>query len=105
MTDSSMRPIPKGRVFSRDKVENSTPIGGVVVIDAIFPPTYTKSSMGISLNEQEKRERVSMLNLWIGALLSKYHACTNEARDLIAKFLNMEEDNPAEPQNKWIMLM
>jgi hypothetical protein len=100
---SLMRTLEEKRVFSKDKVDTS--IGGSVVIDAPFPVTYGKSSLGIGLSDAEKAERASQLNVWMAALLTKFAFCTPEAQAVVEAFLGMEEDNPAEPANKYIMMM
>lgn len=100
-----MRALEEKRVYSKDRLETSASTGGCVVLDAVFPPTYGKSSLGIGLNEAEKLERASKLNAWMAALLSKYAHCTPEAQDLIHSFLGLDEDNPAEPANKTIHAM
>jgi hypothetical protein len=97
--------LEEKRVFSRDRIEASEATGGSVVIDAIFPPTYGKSTLGIGLTEAEKQERAMLLNVWVASLLSRYYQCTQEAQELIRIFFGLDEDNPAEPQNIWIVQM
>ena len=97
-----MRQLEEKRVYSKDRLETSASTGGCVVLDAVFPPTYGKSSLGIGLTEAEKQERTTKLNMWMAALLTKYAHCTPEAQELIHAFLSLDEDNPAEPANKTI---
>ena len=97
-----MRQLEEKRVYSKDRLETSASTGGCVVLDAVFPPTYGKSSLGIGLTEAEKQERTTKLNMWMAALLAKYAHCTPEAQELIHAFLSLDEDNPAEPANKTI---
>jgi hypothetical protein len=96
-----------------------------IILGASFPKTYRRSSMGMSLTENEIKtrfvlvtsvvlsllihisflsSRTAELNFWMGRLLLQYHEFHKEAQELINEFLNLD-DSPAEPQNAFILSM
>lgn len=97
--------LEKQRVISHDRIEYLQNNGEVVVIPSSFPQTFTMSSFGLSLSEQQLINRMMDLNRWVGSLLSKYHLCSERAKDLINEFFELDADNPAEPQNAIILAM
>lgn len=72
--------LEEKRVFSKDRADaNSNIVGGCVVLDAVFPPTYGKSSLGIGLTEAEKLERYALREIprthGIPAVYMHYEPC------------------------------
>jgi hypothetical protein len=66
------------------------------VIAALFPKTYTKSSLGISLTDAELDERTILLNNWLGGLLSTFSAMPDFAQDQVLAFLTLDgQPDPA----------
>jgi hypothetical protein len=51
-----------------------------IIIDAAFPKTFRRSSLGMSLTEQQLQMRVVMLNNWFGALLKMFVTMPNDAQ-------------------------
>lgn len=122
--------LQESHVYSRDAAGEAGKDPRAVVIDAVFPKTYSKSKLGIGLSESELQQRyalyskhsfslylshtliyfrwllsVSVLNAWMGALLTAFPRLGEEAQDRIVSFLSLEEDNPAEPQNRAMQAM
>jgi hypothetical protein len=93
------------KIFSVDRAHHSKSMNGCIVIEAKFPRTHKRSAFGISLTEKEIMQRTAELNHWLGALLAKFPQFTSTVQELIQEFLQLDDDNPAEPQNKVILQM
>lgn len=72
----------------------------LIIIEASFPRTYRRSTFGFQLSERQIQERGAHLNHWLGILLSKFHILPTDAQEYITEFLNIDPNDPAEPQNK-----
>lgn len=64
----------------------------VHVVDSLFPRTYTKSSLGISLTDAELDERTILLNSWLGELVGEFSSLSFPVQKLVQQFLGLEED-------------
>ena len=85
------KPYSTTQIFSafeelRDGIIKADGIG----VTAEFPETYSKSSFGISLTEEQQAERTRLLDFWIKNILSSYQYMNDKERMLIRKFLNLE---------------
>eukprot|EP01033_Poteriospumella_lacustris_P017323 gene17323-12381_t len=60
-----------------------------IVIDAPFPKTFRRSSLGINLSEQQLQMRVVMLNNWMGVLLRAFNSLPADAQQAILSFLGI----------------
>lgn len=78
---------------------------GSIKVSAPFPETYTQSSFGIKLSKEQLVSRCAKLHVWMGALLTSFHAYPKQTQELIQDFMGIEEDDPSEPENKIIMNM
>ena len=55
----------------------------VHVVDSLFPRTYTKSSLGISLTDAELDERTILLNSWLGELVGEFSSLSFPVQKLV----------------------
>jgi hypothetical protein len=55
-----------------------------------FPPTFSKSSFGVSLNEMEIVQRVRGVDNWIRAIAKYYPLLSNRSQLFINHFLNLD---------------
>jgi hypothetical protein len=92
-------------VYSRDTQSEANRDPRAVVVDAPFPKTYPKSKLGIGLTDAQLQLRVTLLNGWMGKLMTLFDQMPEEAQELVVSFFSLEEDNPAEPQNRVIQNM
>lgn len=93
-------------VFCHDSVPAGTKLDEKsIVIEASFPHTHRRSSLGFGLNDTQVVQRSAQLNRWMGALLSKFHLYSPEVQEMIRDFLTIEVDDPSEPQGKIINSM
>jgi hypothetical protein len=92
-------------VFSLDREKQAKDKAGAVLIAAFFPKTYARSSLGLGLGENEIRTRTAELNYWFGRLLLQYSEMGLEAQEMVNEFLELDEENPAEPENVFILQM
>jgi hypothetical protein len=92
-------------VFSLDREKQAKDKVGAVLIAAFFPKTYARSSLGLGLGENEIRTRTAELNYWFGRLLVQYSELSPEAQEMVNEFLELDEENPAEPENVFILQM
>lgn len=76
----------------------------MIVVQASFPRTYTRSSLGLSLGENEIKTRTAELNYWLGNVLIRYNEYSSNVQDIINEFLNLD-DSPAEAENRVILSM
>ena len=68
---------------------------GIIKADGIgvtaeFPESYSKSSFGISLSEEQQAERTRLLDSWVKNIISSYQYMNDKERMLVRKFLNLE---------------
>lgn len=68
---------------------------GIIKADGIgvtaeFPETFSKSSFGISLSEEQQAERTRLLDSWVKSIISSYQYMNDKERMLVRKFLNLE---------------
>lgn len=61
-----------------------------VGVTAEFPESYSKSSFGLSLSEEQQAERTRLLDSWVKNIISSYQYMNDKERMLIRKFLNLE---------------
>lgn len=61
-----------------------------VGVTAEFPETFSKSSFGISLSEEQQADRTRLLDAWVKNVISSYQYMNDKERMLIRKFLNLE---------------
>eukprot|EP01038_Epipyxis_sp_PR26KG_P004348 gene4348-6152_t len=87
-------------VYAKGDKQKPVPNKPIIIIDSMFPKTYARSAMGLGLTETQLATRVVMLNSWFGELLVRFSELPNEAKERVMEFLEMDLDNPAEPQNK-----
>lgn len=66
-----------------------------IVIDAAFPKTFRRSSLGLGLTEQQAAARVVLLNHWLGALLRSFRSLPSDAQALILAFFHLEAPTKA----------
>lgn len=81
------------------------PTNGAVIIEASFPRTFKRSSLGLGLSDSQLRTRTAELNRYMGALMTKYHLYPREAQEVINNFVLLDDDNPAEPHSKLLLSM
>lgn len=68
---------------------------GIIKADGIgvtaeFPETYSKSSFGFGLTEEQQAERTRHLDFWMKNVISSYQYMNDKERTLVRKFLNLE---------------
>ena len=61
----------------------------VIIIDTTFPPTMSKSSLGMKLKESELSQRASLLNNWLGLILTAFPVIPRDGQNLILNFLTI----------------
>eukprot|EP01032_Pedospumella_encystans_P008724 gene8724-10322_t len=82
------------RVYSLDRKSEvdamlaKNPNDPVVLIDARFPRTYQRQSLGLKLNDPQLNQRAVMLNQWFGALMQSFHLLPFAAKDRVINFLS-----------------
>eukprot|EP00981_Chlorochromonas_danica_P004836 scaffold967_cov173-Ochromonas_danica.AAC.47 len=76
-----------------------------IILEASFPKTYKRSSLGVKLTDSQIRKRQAELNRFMGSVLTKYHLYSNDAKELISNFFQLDEDNPAEPFGRLMLSM
>ena len=71
----------------------STPVMAIV-LDCEFPRTYTRSSLGLSLTDQQLAERIALLNHWMGHLMKSFYKFSPTAQTQIIDFLGLTIRDP-----------
>lgn len=59
-------------------------------VTAEFPETFSKSTFGLSLSEEQQADRTRLLDAWVKNIISSYQYMNDKERMLIRKFLNLE---------------
>lgn len=67
----------------------------VVHIESDFPPTFSKSAMGVPLTNSELILRAGGLNTWFREITEKYSIFDEPAQVLVNKFLSLEAHDPS----------
>mmetsp|Transcript_7545 Transcript_7545/g.12680 ORF Transcript_7545/g.12680 Transcript_7545/m.12680 type:complete len:610 (-) Transcript_7545:234-2063(-) len=85
------KPYATTQIFSafeelRDGILKADGIG----VTAEFPETFSKSSFGLSLSEEQQADRTRLLDAWVKNIISSYQYMNDKERMLIRKFLNLE---------------
>mmetsp|Transcript_16901 Transcript_16901/g.25474 ORF Transcript_16901/g.25474 Transcript_16901/m.25474 type:complete len:604 (+) Transcript_16901:106-1917(+) len=85
------RPYTAAHVFSdfvdlKAEIEAAKGVG----VGAPFPTVHVKSSLGMSLTEDQHAERTRMLDAWVKDLISSYQYMNDKERMHVRSFLNLD---------------
>jgi hypothetical protein len=85
------KPYSTTQIFSAfDELREGIIKADGIGVTAEFPESYSKSSFGISLSEEQQAERTRLLDSWVKNIISSYQYMNDKERMLIRKFLNLE---------------
>lgn len=79
--------------------------GTNIPISAKFPPTFSKSSLGISLTSEEVTTRSQMLHLWLGEVLQEFSVMPEKPQQIILGFFRFNNNDASNPENEIIKTM
>mmetsp|Transcript_21616 Transcript_21616/g.31455 ORF Transcript_21616/g.31455 Transcript_21616/m.31455 type:complete len:598 (+) Transcript_21616:97-1890(+) len=85
------RPYTAAHIFSdfyelKTDIESANGVG----VGAPFPTVHAKSSLGVSLTEDQHAERTRMLDTWVKDMISSYQYMNEKERMHVRAFLNLD---------------